>query len=219
MSLGKHAVVLQDFIAKIRSLGATSVADELQGKKGDKITNPTQEQAKQIIKEYDTPMHEIRKADTLVSSLDHYCLAFPLLVKDLHEFAQENPPITFVVRKLLVASLHAVVGLFEVYFKGHYKLAVLEKSNHSSVKERFFSYRLLDYVRLLQITSWFIPVAPIYTPPDGIKKLYKIIEPLFKAVESDQLYNSLMSKLNRIQSFWKGQAERDLVNQGRVIPG
>jgi hypothetical protein len=219
MSLGKHALVLQDFIAKIKSLGATTVNDEIQGKRPDKIANPTQEQAKQLIKEYEGPLSEIRKMDNLVSALDHYCLAFPLIVKDLNEFAQENPPITFVVRKLLVASLHSVVGVFELYFKGHYKLATLEKSNHTSVKERFFSYRLLDYVRTLQITSWFIPVTPVYITPENVKKLYKVLEPLFKAVESDQLYTSIMSKLNRIQSFWKSQAERDLVNQGRVIPG
>lgn len=218
MSLGKHAAVLQDFISKIRAFGASSVTEEIQGKKPDRIPNPTQEQAKQMIREYEAPLHEIRKMDTLVSALDHYCLAFPLIVKDLNDHATENPPVTFVCRKLLLASLHAVVGLFEVYFKGHYKLATLEKSNHSTVKERFFSYRLLDYVRVLQIASWFIPVAPVYTPPDGSKKLYKLLEPLFKAVENEQLYVSLTSKFNRMQSFWKGQAERDLINQGRVIP-
>lgn len=79
-------------------------------------------------------------------------------------------------------------------------MAALDKSGEH--KEKFLNYRLLDYVRILQIASWFVPISPILKPAN--KKIYAELEPLFKSVESDSLYSTLESRLQKISLYWKG---------------
>jgi ERCC4-related helicase len=78
------------------------------------------------------------------------------------------------------------------------------------------SVRVVDYVRLVQITMWFVPLKPVIEIQP--KEFYSIVEPLFKSIESEQLYMTLQKKVQRMSLFWKSQAERDKMNKGRDVP-
>lgn len=155
----------------------------------------------------------IRKADTLVPVLDAFCAVLPLILKEISAHEAEDPPLSFVLKNLAVSAVSSVISLFDLYYKAHYRIANFEKND--SVRERFMSYRLFDYVRLLQVASWFVPITPIF--PEIDRKFYLTIEPLYKAVESDQIYSTFESKSLRLSNYWKSQAERDLINQGREV--
>jgi hypothetical protein len=211
--LAAHGVYLQDYIGKVKQLATTALTAELEDSKmrENKTTKP--EAARELNRDMDNMINNIRKVDTLVPALDAFCGSLPLIVKEINIHEAEDPPLSFVLKNLVVAAVSSTVNLFDLYYRTHYRMANFEKND--SVRDRFFSFRVVDYVRLLQILSWFIPVCPVF--PDIDRKMYTQIEPLFKAVESDQIYSVFESKTSKLANYWKSQAERDLMNQGREI--
>jgi hypothetical protein len=213
--LAQHGAYLQDFIAKVKQISASQMLAEIEDRKLKDSTVMKPEEAKALNKKMDSEVNEIRKQDTLIPALDHFCAALPLVIAEITKHEEEDPPISFVLKNLVVGAISSVIGLFEYYYKMHYRIANFERND--SVKDRFASYRLIDYVRLLQIAAWFVPIRPIYKAPDC--KIYQHLDPLFKAAESDSLYTTLESKSQKLSNYWKTQAERDLINLGRAIPG
>lgn len=211
--LATHGVYLQDFIGKLKQYATTNFAEELaDGKlRENKAMKP--EAAREQNSNLDNAVHNIRKADTLVPALDAFCGALPQIVKEISTHEAENPPLSFVLKNLVVAAVSSAISLFDLYYRIHYKMANFEKND--SVRDRFFSYRLMDYVRLLQVISWFVPISPVL--PEIDRKIYTFIEPLYKATESDQIYTTFETKTTKLANYWKSQAERDLMNQGREI--
>lgn len=211
--LAAHGVYLQDYIGKVKQLLTTAYTDKLDDARLRDSKPMKPEESKELTRGLDDVVHNIRKVDTLVPALDAYCGALPLVVKEITASEEENPQLAKVLKNLVVASVACTVSLFDLYYRAHYRLANLEKND--TVREKFSSFRLLDYVRLLQIVSWFLPVCPVL--PEMDRKLFGFLEPLFKATESDQIYSTFETKTTKLGNYWKSQAERDLMNQGREI--
>lgn len=213
--LSIYGTYLQDFIAKVKYLAASNLTAELEDSKTKKNEIMKPEVAtKELNRQMDVAANDIRKADTLIPVLDNYCSVLPLIIRDISLHEEDDPPISFVLKNLVVGSLSGIISLFQMYFRLHYKIANFEKND--AVKDKFMSYRLLDYVRLLQILSWFVPVTPVFSSPN--RKVYTELEPLFKAIESDLIYTTLESKTQKLSMYWRSQAERDLIHQGRALP-
>ena len=211
----QHGSYLQDFIAKIKQASASNLLNEIEDRKLRDSTVMKPEAAKALNKQMDDEVNNLRKLDTLIPAMDHYCAVLPIVIADIVKHEAEDPPIYFALKNLVLGSISSVLGLFDYYYKMHYRIANFERND--SVRDRFASYRLIDYVKIVQIAGWFVPIKPIYKEPTC--KIYQLLEPLFKACESDSFYTTLESRSQKLANYWKSQAERDLINQGRAIPG
>ena len=213
--LGKYGVYLQDFIAKIKQMTVSPISDELKDQLSRLESSRTQEATKLVNAQINEAANEIRRGgEPLITVLDVFCEVLPEIVRTISDHEMENPPLSFVLKSLVVSSISSVGALFEAYYKMHYRLANSQMDNNA--RERFLGTRILDYVRLLQITLWFFPVRPVVSVrKEGV---YGFIEPLFKSVESDTIYRSMQTRVQKMGQYWRSQAERDKVNRGREIP-
>jgi hypothetical protein len=156
-----------------------------------------------------------RGGESLIHALDVFCEVLPEIIQAVNSNEMENTTVAFLLKNLVVGSVNTVLALFEAYYRAHYSLAGFEQDS-GPIRERYLSVRVVDYVRLVQISFWFVPLKPVIEIQP--KEYYSIVEPLFKSVESDQLYMTLQKKVQRMSLFWKAQAERDKMNQGREVP-
>jgi hypothetical protein len=163
----------------------------------------------------DTTVQVRRGGESLIQALDVFCEVLPEIIQAINQNEMENPTVSFLLKNLVLGAVNTVLALFESYYRAHYTLAGFEQDS-GAIKERYLSVRVVDYVRLVQITMWFVPLKPVIEIQP--KEFYSIVEPLFKSIESEQLYMTLQKKVQRMSLFWKSQAERDKMNKGRDVP-
>lgn len=210
-----HIKYLQDFMAKINSYSTSPLTSEIGGQNFKAAPDLSKAaQARALEEKIDAAVFKITKEAGLPPVLDNYCATLPLIIKEVSDRAEEDPMMAYVLRNLVVASLLSVISLLQFFYRIHYKLANLKRN--PDMKEGLLNYKLVDYIRLMQIIGWFVPVSPVFNPPS--RRIYAELEPLFKAVESEQLYSSIFGRFQKMGSYWRAQSERDLINQGRSIP-
>ena len=215
-SLGKYTLYLQDFIGKVKSFTVSQAAEQIKEMAAKIEGSRNSEQNKQLKAAVEETTNQVRRGgESLVHALDVYCEVLPEIIQAVNQNEMENTTVAFLLKNLVVGSVNTVLALFESYYRAHYTLAGFEQDS-GPIKERYFSTRIVDYVRLVQITLWFVPLKPVIEIQP--KEYYAVVEPLFKSVESDQLYMTLQKKVQRMASFWKSQAERDKMNKGRDVP-
>lgn len=212
--LSQYGTYLQDFISRAKSISATNMLEDINGTKVRK-GNMIPEQSRELVKNIDAVGERIRKSENILGLMDTYSAVLPIVINSINEHEKEDPPLAFVLKRLVVASVMSCISLMDLYYKVFYRIANIEHNN--VYKERFNDFRLVDYVRIMQITAWFSPVRPVFTPSP--KKVYQVLEPMLKSVETDSLYGTLESRLQKLSIFWRSQAERDILYQGRDIPG
>lgn len=204
---------LQNYIAKIKALTSTSLPDldnlRSQNKDPSKanITEDT-------LAELDRLSSEIRRSDSLVGCLDNYCSVLPIIVKEITTAHSEDQEALAFVKNLVLVSIGVTLSLFQLYFKIHFRRNEFDKAK--TQKEKFLVFRAVDYVRVLQILSWFSPIQPNLKPLN--KKLCNELEPILKSVESENMYQAIDYRFQKIAVFWKSQAERDVIHSGRSVP-
>jgi hypothetical protein len=215
-SLGKFTLYLQDFIGKVKSYTVSQAADQIKEMaaklEGSRNSEPNK-QLKAMIE--DTTVQVRRGGESLIQALDVFCEVLPEIIQAINQNEMENPTVSFLLKNLVLGAVNTVLALFESYYRAHYTLAGFEQDS-GAIKERYLSVRVVDYVRLVQITMWFVPLKPVIEIQP--KEFYSIVEPLFKSIESEQLYMTLQKKVQRMSLFWKSQAERDKMNKGRDVP-
>ena len=110
--LAPYGVYLQDFTSKIKQF-ATSTADIDQSKnKKQQSAVAVLDSNKETIREFEAVSQEIRKEGMLIFALDNYCAILPQIVKQITAHEAEDPPVSFVLKNLVTASIQAVVSLF-----------------------------------------------------------------------------------------------------------
>jgi len=213
-TLSQYADYLQLFLSKLKFYSATNIEQEMIEENAKIQATSLDEQARKQAS-LEEAIKSINQGNSIFGTLDHFCALLPVMAKDISAQEMEDPPLSFFLKNLLAASVNSMISLFTLYYRLHLRLASLE--HNSSAKSRYYDSRLVDYIRVLQVASWFVPVCTVFVSPSN-KKVYDHLEPLFKSVESDQLYTSLDSRLQKIAQFWRTQGERDLINQGREVP-
>lgn len=109
--LAPYGAYLQDFIARVKYFSAsTGDIDEAKVKKGGAVAQL--ESNKETLKEFEAIATEIRKEGALLNALDNYCAILPTIIKEISTYETEDPPISYVLKNLVVASLNSVISLF-----------------------------------------------------------------------------------------------------------